>query len=220
MLRLDRLLVRLDDWIGLYDLAVPRGALAVLVGPSGGGKSTMLNAIAGFDRPESGTLSFGGIDLLPLTPARRPVAIVFQEHNLLPNLTVGENAGLALSPSLRLGPHEGGLVAAALARVGLSGMEERRPAELSGGQRQRVALARAMLTTRPLLLLDEPLSGLDPGLRRDMVGLIDALRRETGLTVIMTTHTPDDVEGVADLVFSVEGGRVHRLEALPLPAGN
>ena len=75
----------------------------------------------------------------------------------------------------------------------------RRPSELSGGQRQRVALARALLTTRPVLLLDEPLSGLDPALRRDMVALIDALRREKGLTVLMTTHTPEDVEGIADL---------------------
>ena len=119
-----------------------------------------------------------------------------------------QNAGLALSPSLRLGPQDHRLIGEALARVGLAGLEQRRPGELSGGQRQRVALARALLTTRPLLLLDEPLSGLDPALRRDMVALIDGLRREKHLTILMSTHTPDDVEGAADLTFAVKDGRV------------
>jgi thiamine transport system ATP-binding protein len=95
-----------------------------------------------------------------------------------------------------------------LDHLGLDGLEARRPAELSGGQRQRVALARAMLTTRPLLLLDEPLTGLDPSMRREMILLIDALRREKNLTVLMTTHTPDDVEGAADAILRVEGGKV------------
>jgi len=87
-------------------------------------------------------------------------------------------------------------------------MEMRLPSELSGGQRQRVALARAMLTTRPLLLLDEPLTGLDPTMRADMIDLIDTLRREKNLTVLMTTHTPEDVEGRADQVITVADGRV------------
>jgi thiamine transport system ATP-binding protein len=95
-----------------------------------------------------------------------------------------------------------------LERVGLAGMEARLPSELSGGQRQRVALARAMLTTRPLLLLDEPLTGLDPAMRTGMVELIDALRREKGLTVLMTTHTPDDIDGRADRILTVADGRI------------
>jgi thiamine transport system ATP-binding protein len=201
-------MVRLDDWVGCYDLAVPRGRLVALVGPSGGGKSTLLHAIAGFERPVSGTLSFDGRDLLPLKPAERPVAIVFQDHNLLPHLSAAENAGLALSPALRLRPDDRHRIAQTLARVGLAGFEDRRPAELSGGQRQRVALARALLTTRPLLLLDEPLAGLDPTLRRDMVGLIDDLRCEKDLTVLMTTHTPEDVAGTADAVCVVTEGTI------------
>lgn len=116
--------------------------------------------------------------------------------------------GLALSPSLRLGAAERLAIEGALDRVGLSGLGRRRPAELSGGQRQRVALARALLTTRPLLLLDEPLSGLDPPLRREIVALVDDLRREKQLTVLMSTHTPEDLEGRADLVFVVEDGRI------------
>jgi thiamine transport system ATP-binding protein len=202
------LTIRIDDWVGFYDLTVPKGRLAALVGPSGGGKSTLLNAIAGFERVESGRLSFDGQDLLRLPPHRRPVAIVFQEHNLLPHLDAAANAGLALSPSLRLGATERAAITEALERVGLAGLGHRRPSELSGGQRQRVALARAVLTTRPVLLLDEPLSGLDPALRLDMVALIDTLRQERGLTVVMTTHTPDDVAGRADLVLTVTEGRI------------
>ncbi|MDQ0470868.1 thiamine ABC transporter ATP-binding protein [Labrys wisconsinensis] len=208
MLLVRDLTIRYPGWVGRYDLAVPRGAVVALVGPSGGGKSTLLNAVAGFERVASGELAFEGRDLLPLRPAERPVAIVFQEHNLLPTLSAADNAGLALSPALRLKPADHAAIAAALARVGLAGLGKRRPAELSGGQRQRVALARALLTTRPVLLLDEPLSGLDPALRRDMVALIDGLRREKSLAVVMTTHTPEDVEGVADAVLRVENGRV------------
>jgi thiamine transport system ATP-binding protein len=208
MLSVEAATVRLDDWVGRYDLAVERGELVALVGPSGGGKSTLLNAIAGFEQLESGTIIADGRDLAPLKPSERPVSIVFQDHNLLPNLTVAENAGLALSPSLRLSRQDHEAIASALDQVGLAGFEARRPSELSGGQRQRVALARALLTTRPILLLDEPLSGLDPSLRRDMVLLIDALRRKTGLTVVMTTHTPDDVADVADRILTVRDGRL------------
>jgi len=208
MLIADRLAIVIDDWTGVYDLSVPRGALAAMVGPSGGGKSTLLHAIAGFERPSSGTLSFEGRDLLPLKPAARPVAIVFQDHNLLPNLTALQNAGLALSPSLRLTMADRNAISAMLDHVGLAGMEGRLPSELSGGQRQRVALARAMLTTRPLLLLDEPLTGLDPAMRTGMIELIDRLRREKDLTVLMTTHTPEDIEGRADQILTVVDGRI------------
>jgi thiamine transport system ATP-binding protein len=208
MLIADKLTIVIDDWTGIYDLAVPRGALAAMVGPSGGGKSTLLHAIAGFERPSSGILGFDGRDLLPLKPADRPVAIVFQDHNLLPNLTALDNAGLALSPSLRLSAVDRNAIAAMLDHVGLAGMEKRLPSELSGGQRQRVALARAMLTTRPILLLDEPLTGLDPAMRAGMIDLIDRLRREKGLTVLMTTHTPEDIEGRADQILTVAEGRI------------
>jgi thiamine transport system ATP-binding protein len=208
VLTADDLTIRLDDWTGRYNLAVPRGSLAAMVGPSGGGKSTLLHAIAGFERPVSGRLLFGDVDLLPLKPAARPVAIVFQDHNLLPNLTALQNAGLALSPSLRLSARDRTAIANMLDRVGLTGMDARLPSELSGGQRQRVALARAMLATRPLLLLDEPLTGLDPAMRTGMVELIDALRIEKGLTVLMTTHTPDDIEGHADQILTVADGRI------------
>ncbi|MET0428353.1 MAG: ATP-binding cassette domain-containing protein, partial [Microvirga sp.] len=111
-------------------------------------------------------------------------------------------------PSLRLSEAERALVDETLGAVGLDGLEDRRPGEMSGGQRQRVALARALVSHRPLLLLDEPFSSLDPGLRRGMIRLVDALRRRRGITVVMTIHTPEDAVGLADQMAFVTEGRV------------
>ncbi|MGQ3072273.1 MAG: thiamine ABC transporter ATP-binding protein [Ferrovibrionaceae bacterium] len=208
MLKLERLTVAYPDFVGRYDLVVPRGALCAVVGPSGGGKTTLLSAIAGFETVAAGHLAFDGIDLLPLPPARRPVGLLFQEFNLFPHLTAAENVGLGLRPDLRLSPAQHAEVEAALDRVGLAGYGPRRPAALSGGQRQRVALARALAMKRPLLLLDEPFAALDPGRRRGMIALVDTLRRDQGLTVVMSIHTPEDVVDRADLIAFVDGGAV------------
>jgi thiamine transport system ATP-binding protein len=196
------------DFAASYTLSVARGALCALIGPSGGGKTTLLHAIAGFAEPSRGTLRFDGRDLLPLPPAARPLSILFQEHNLFPNLSAAQNVGLGISPRLRLA--EGDLLAveAALARVGLEGIAKRRPGELSGGQRQRVGLARALVRRRPLMLLDEPFSGLDPGLRSEMSALLDGLRREQGMTVLVSIHTPEDLGQRADLMAFVAAGQV------------
>jgi thiamine transport system ATP-binding protein len=208
MLRLERLTIVYPDFRATYDLVVPRGALCAVVGPSGGGKTTLLSAIAGFETVAAGSLTFEGVDLLPLPPARRPVGLLFQDFNLFPQLTAAENVGLGLRPDLRLSAAQHREVAAALERVGLAGYGPRRPAALSGGQRQRVALARALAMKRPLLVLDEPFAALDPGLRRGMIALVDQLRRDQGLTVVMSIHTPEDVAGRADLVAFVRDGQV------------
>jgi thiamine transport system ATP-binding protein len=196
------------DFRACYTLRVAAGALCGLIGPSGGGKTTLLHAIAGFETVRSGALRFAGRDLLPLEPARRPLSILFQEHNLFPHLTATQNVGLGIDPRLRLDEKGRAAVETALARVDLAGLGARRPAELSGGQRQRVALARALVRQRPLMLLDEPFGGLDPGLRREMIALVDAVRREEGLTVLLSIHTPEDLAGHADLVAFVADGRV------------
>ena len=195
----DDLTVAHPDFSATYDLALPRGAFCALIGPSGGGKTTLINTIAGFERIARGRLSFDGVDLAPLAPAARPVTVLFQDHNLFAHLDVTANVAIGLKPDLRLDAAQRAEVADALARVGLAGKELRRPDELSGGERQRVGLARALVRDRPLLLLDEPFAALDPGLRRDMIALVDELRRERGATVLLSLHTPADMIGHADL---------------------
>jgi thiamine transport system ATP-binding protein len=196
------------DFEANYSLTVKAGTLCAVVGPSGGGKTTLLHMVAGFERPKSGRLTFGGRDLLPLEPAERPIAIVFQDHNLFPHLSAAQNVALGLRPSLRLTKEEQDLVSDALEAVGLEGFDQRRPGEMSGGQRQRVALARALVSGRPLILLDEPFSSLDPSLRRSMVQLVDKLRRKRPVTIMMTIHTPEDVADLADQMAFVADGRV------------
>ena len=196
------------DFTADYSLTVETGHLCAVIGPSGGGKTTLLHMIAGFERPESGSLSFNGQNLLPLEPAKRPTAIVFQDHNLFPHLSAAQNVALGLRPSLRLTRDEISLVAEMLDSVGLRGFDDRRPGEMSGGQRQRVALARALISGRPLILLDEPFSSLDPALRRDMILLVDEMRRKRPVTILMTIHTPEDAADVADRMAFVADGRV------------
>ena len=205
---IDALALRYPGFDALYSLDVPRGALCALIGPSGGGKTTLLNAIAGFETPVSGRLDFGGASLPGKPPHARPMTVLFQEHNLFPNLTAFKNVGIGLDPGLRLAPAQRAQVDEALRRVGLAGKEQRLPSELSGGERQRVALARALARDRPLLLMDEPFSGLDPGLRKDMLALTDELRKERGTTVLLSLHTPEDMLGVAELAAFVTEGRV------------
>jgi thiamine transport system ATP-binding protein len=196
------------DFTADYSLRVKEGHLCAVIGPSGGGKTTLLHMIAGFERPESGTLTFNGQNLLPLEPAKRPVAIVFQDHNLFPHLSVAQNVALGLRPSLRLTDDETLLIEEMLDSVGLKGFGTRKPGEMSGGQRQRVALARALVSGRPLILLDEPFSSLDPGLRRDMILLVDRLRRKRPVTILMTIHTPEDAADVADQMAFIADGKV------------
>jgi thiamine transport system ATP-binding protein len=208
MLLIEHCRLTWPDFQADYSLSVKAGDLCAVVGPSGGGKTTMLHMIAGFEQPESGTLSFDGQDLLRLSPSRRPVALVFQDHNLFPHLSAAENVALGLRPSLKLTKTEWLSIADALESVGLQDLERRRPGDMSGGQRQRVALARALVSHRPLILLDEPFSSLDPGLRRGMIKLVDDLRRRRQITVVMTIHTPEDVIGLADQMAFVADGEV------------
>jgi thiamine transport system ATP-binding protein len=208
MLVIEKCRLSWPDFAADYSLSVKAGHLCAVIGPSGGGKTTLLHMIAGFETPESGMLTLDGQNLLPLAAAKRPVAIVFQDHNLFPHLNVAQNVGLGLRPSLRLAHDEKLLIKETLESVGLEGFENRRPGEMSGGQRQRVALARALVSGRPLILLDEPFSSLDPTLRRDMILLVDEMRRKRPVTILMTIHTPEDAADVADQMAFVADGKV------------
>lgn len=196
-----------------FDLSVRRGECMALLGPSGAGKSTLLGLIAGFEQPLAGRILIDGRDVVPLPPHLRPLTMVFQEHNLFPHLDVATNVALGVDPRLRLTRGRWREVEAALARTGLAGLGARRPAELSGGQRQRVALARVLVRHQPVVLLDEPFAALGPALRHEMLMLVDGLRREQGLTVLLVSHQPDDARFVAERTAFLHGGRIMHVAA-------
>lgn len=206
MLTLEGLRLRQDDFTLAADLRIQTGAVVAVMGPSGGGKSTLLAAIAGFLRPEEGRILWDGQDLTRLAPGDRPISILFQDNNLFPHLSIAQNLGLGLRPSLRLSPQEWARVDAVLDRVGLGGFAARKPGALSGGQQSRAALARVLLGGRPLVLMDEPFSALGPGLKDEMLDLAAATLAATGRTLVMVTHDQGDAARIAEQVIVVDGG--------------
>ena len=204
MLRFDNVLLGQGQFELRADWMLPRGARLAILGPSGAGKSTLLSAVAGFLDPLAGKIFWeaGCIDLLP--PAQRPVTMLFQDHNLFGHLTVAQNVGLGLDPSLNLNAEQKQRVGEALLRVGLENYADRKPAALSGGQQGRVALARALIRDRALWLLDEPFSALGPGLRREMLSLVAEMAENSAATVLMVTHDPDDALRFADYTVFVD----------------
>ncbi len=206
MLTLDALTVRQGDFELHANWSVAAGERVAIIGPSGGGKSTLLMAIAGFIPAVSGRVLWEGRDLGDVPPGARPVSILFQDQNLFPHLTLVQNLGLGLSPDLRLTAAQQGQIGAVLRRVGLESMGARKPEQLSGGQQGRAALARALLRARPVLLLDEPFAALGPALKVEMLELVSEVASETGAAVLMVTHDPADARRFADkTVLVVEG---------------
>ena len=206
MLHLDKVLLQQGEFRLTADWSVPAGRKVAVIGPSGAGKSTVLGAIAGFLAPAEGRVLWDGRDLKDVEPGDRPVSILFQDQNLFPHLTVAQNLGLGIRPDLRLSPEETARVEAALDRVGMTGLGMRKPAQLSGGQAGRAALARALLRARPVLLLDEPFGALGPALKAEMLDLVGEVATETGATVLMVTHDPDDARVLSDDVVLVADG--------------
>lgn len=206
MLVFDSLRIEQGPFSLTADFEVEVGAKLAVIGPSGGGKSTLLNAVAGFLRPAQGRIFWDGQDMVKLSPGARPVSILFQDNNVFPHLTVVQNVGLGLRPDLRLSVAETGQVEAALERVDLVEFGGRKPAALSGGQLSRVALARMLLRARPLVLLDEPFAALGPALRDEMLDLVSELVEETNATLMMVSHNPEDAKRIADAVVLVSDG--------------
>ena len=192
-------------------LEVAPGEFLAVVGPSGGGKSTLLHLVAGLDRPTSGAILVAGRDLARLTDAeltlyrRREVGIVFQFFNLLAHLTVRENVEL---PRLLDGRSDAGERARELlARVDLAPRSDAHPYELSGGEMQRAAIARALVTGAGMLLADEPTGNLDSRHGDEVLALLDEVRRERGVTVILATHS-EAAARRADRVVELTDGRL------------
>jgi putative ABC transport system ATP-binding protein len=192
-------------------LAVAAGEFLAVVGPSGGGKSTLLHLVAGIDRPTSGAITVGGRDLGGLGEAdltlyrRRDVGVVFQFFNLLPHLTVSENVEL---PRLLDGKRDASERARdLLERVDLDRRRDAHPYELSGGEMQRAAVARALVTGARLLLADEPTGNLDSKHGDEVLALMDEVRRERGVTVILATHS-EAAARRADRIVELKDGRI------------
>lgn len=207
MLRLDGVHVRQGDFDLHADFTVPTGARVAVIGPSGGGKSTLLNALAGFLPLTSGRILWADTDITGAPPAARPIAMLFQDNNLFPHLSVAQNVGLGIRPDLRLTADHRESVASALARVGLRDMGARLPAQLSGGQQGRAALARALVQRKPLILLDEPFAALGPALKSEMLDLLADLLDETGATLLMVSHAPEDARRICPLTIVVDANR-------------
>lgn len=209
MLTLENLHITQGSFSLTAHFDLPARGITAIVGPSGGGKSTLLSAIAGFLAPASGKVGWQGKNLTPLPPGRRPVSVLFQDNNLFPHLSIADNVGLGLRPDLRLDSGQRAKVAMTLSDVGLDGFGPRKPAALSGGQQSRVALARVLLADRALVLLDEPFAALGPGLKADMLELVRTTLKAAGKTVLMVTHDPFDAKSVADHVVLVADGIAH-----------
>ena len=206
MLTLDGVLIQQDAFVLRADFVLETGTVAAVIGPSGAGKSTLLNVISGFFAPAQGRVLWKGQDITDLPPAKRPVAVLFQDNNLFPHLTVAQNVGLGIRPDLRLTSEDHRHVGQALARVGLEGLDGRKPATLSGGQQGRVALARILVQRRPLILLDEPFAALGPALKVEMLDLVAELAAELGATLLMVSHDPQDARRIAPHVILVADG--------------
>jgi molybdate transport system ATP-binding protein len=185
------------------------GAVTALVGRSGSGKTTLLRLLAGLTRPDAGRLECGGAvwfdadARVDVPPQRRRVGFVFQDRALFPNMTVEENLRYALKPG-----QDGRAVAELLALAGLSSLARRRPARLSGGQAQRVALARSLVPEPGLLLLDEPLSALDPDARAELQAEFLRLHRARRFTALLVSHDRAEVARLSTASLVLSGGRV------------
>jgi len=196
--------------LGDVTLRVEPGELMVLLGPSGSGKTTMLRVLAGLLQPSEGDIRFDDRSVLDVPPERRGAVMVFQEHALFPFMNVAANVAFGLKMR-RMDP--GAIrsrVAEALTAVQLAGYGTRWPDELSGGQRQRVALARALVIQPRVLLLDEPLSSLEPSLREELRGTIRMLQQQAGITMIFVTHDQTDAVAVADRICLLMQGKVRQ----------
>jgi spermidine/putrescine transport system ATP-binding protein len=191
-------------------LEVRRGEFFALVGPSGCGKTTTLRLVAGLEDPTSGDIRLNGRSLLGLRPYLRNVSTVFQNYALFPHMTVAENVAFGLRYR-HPGENSARKVRETLELVQLAGKESRYPAQLSGGEKQRVALARSLILNPELLLLDEPLSALDPALRKQVRAELKALQRRVGVTFVFVTHDQEEAMSVSDRMAVLHRGQLEQV---------
>ena len=213
LLEVDRASVRLGNTQVFENLSltVGEGEFVALLGSSGCGKTSLLRTIAGFIQPRSGAIRVRGRDITGEPPDRRGMALVFQTYALWPHMTVAQNIGYGLKLRRLDRTEIAAKVKDITALLGLSGLEERKPAALSGGQRQRVALGRALAVSPDILLLDEPLSNLDARIRLTVRQEISALQRRLGITAIHVTHDREEAMVMADRIVILNAGKIAQI---------
>ena len=207
MLKVENLRLEQSDFSLDATFSANAGERLAILGPSGAGKSSLLAALGGFLAPTSGRILWEGQDLTDLPPAKRPISFLFQDQNLFAHLSVEDNLWLALSAGKgRKTPEQQEKILAALEPMGLSAYGARRPGSLSGGQAARAALAMVLLRARPILLLDEPFSALGPGLKQEMLALVQEVAAQTQALVLLVTHQPQDAIDFATLTLFLDQG--------------
>ncbi len=197
----------LDD----ITLLIPQKQMVAIVGPSGSGKSTLLGLIAGLDKPTSGSIKLGGIEITTMPESqmaryrRQKIGYIFQSFHLIPTLTALENVAVPLELNDDLDANK--RAAELLAAVGLQDRQSHYPVQLSGGEQQRVAVARAFACRPPILLADEPTGNLDSATGRQVIDLLLSLNRDHGSTLVLVTHDPD-LASCAERIISLRDGRI------------
>jgi thiamine transport system ATP-binding protein len=209
-LEVEDLSVRFDGTLAVdrVDLEVPAGSVVAVLGPSGCGKSTLLRAVAGLEPPASGTMRWDGRDLGGVPTHKRGFALMFQDGQLFEHLDVAANIAYPLRLRHRSRRQQRSRAGELLELVGLDGYADRYPVTLSGGERQRVALARALAVDPRLLLLDEPLSALDRGLRERLAAEVHDILRAAGATAVLVTHDHEEAFAIADRMAVMRAGRI------------
>jgi putative spermidine/putrescine transport system ATP-binding protein len=193
------------------DLELDRGEFVSLLGPSGCGKTTALRQVAGFDRPDAGSIVLDGKDITNTPPNRRTMGMVFQAYSLFPNMTAYQNVEFGLRIRGKAKSDRAARIGELLELVGLSAAGDRYPHQLSGGMQQRVALARALAIEPRVLLLDEPLSALDAKVRVQLREEIRRIQLELGITTLYVTHDQEEALSVSDRVAVLYGGRIEQI---------
>jgi ABC-type Fe3+/spermidine/putrescine transport system ATPase subunit len=200
-----------DLAIGPISFSVREGEFFSLLGPSGCGKTTTLRCVAGFEKPDHGTISVNGSRVEAIPAHKRNIGLVFQTHALFPHLTIEENIAFGLVLKKVSRGEMVRRVAAIVEKVGLAGLEKRMPHQISGGQQQRVALARSLVLEPPLLLLDEPLSSLDLKLRVQMREELKKLQRRIQKTTVFVTHDQTEALALSDRIAVLSNGRIEQI---------
>lgn len=214
MITLNQLHYKTAHYTCQFDLHIAKGEHVAVLGENGAGKSTLLNLIMGFIPPSSGSILLNGQDYTHAPVSKRPVAMLFQENNLFPHLTVKQNILLAYSPSMRLSKQQMQHFINLSEQMKITAFWDRLPQTLSGGQKQRVALTRALAQSQPILLLDEPFSALDEETQAEMMILLNTVQKERQLTLLHVSHQKIALLQIATRKLVIHDGKIKENKVL------